>query len=118
MAVKQNNNIKGNYYIRVRQSGNWFVWYQYSVDGVRHQEPVADLAMRELGFKNEWSVEKAKAHCKQINKERTLLKEKVRLSAKRVADLQSIDETLFPQARITEFQELLEEENFGSENSH
>ena len=124
MAAKQNNNIKGNYYIRVRQSGNWFVWYQHSVDGIRHQEPIADLAKRELGFKDEWSIEKAKAHCKQINKERTLLKEKVRLSAKRVADLQSIDETLFPQARITEFQELLEEENFGSDthlrklNSH
>lgn len=48
----------------------------------------------------------------------------MRIAAKRVTSLKSLDETLFPQSSIEAFQELLEEENFGSKthleklNSH
>lgn len=104
----------GTYYIRVRPTG-WYVWHQSWKDGKRTQEKVASLAVRDLGFKAEWSVDQAKAHCRQLNKERSLIKEKIRKAAKRVTELKTIDDTLFPAARVAEFQTLLEDENFGSE---
>ncbi len=121
--MKDNNIPRGNYYIRVRTTG-WFLWYQFYENGVRHQERVDSKAARDLGFKPEMSVTDAKKLCTQINKERSLLKDKIRVAAKRVTSLKTLDEILFPQDRINKFQELLEEENFGSEqhleklNSH
>ena len=106
--------ISGSYYIRVRKTG-WYVWFQSYADGVRKQEPVDKMATRELGFKPEMSVDDAKAHCAQLNRERSFLKEKVRLAAKRVTELRSVDETLFPQDLVKEFQEVLRAENFGSD---
>ena len=107
--------ISGSYYIRARKTG-WFVYHQKCfAGGIRHRAPVPALALRELGFRAEWTVAEAKRHCSQLNKERSLLREKIRLSAKRVTGLKTVDETLFPQDRIDEFQALLEEENFGSE---
>lgn len=121
--MAKSKQLSGNYYIRVRPTG-WFVWYQHYVEGKRTQERVDDKAVRDIGFKKEWSVDQAKTHCHQLNNERSLLKEKMRVSAKRVTSLKSINETLFPQTKVEAFQELLEEENFGSKthleklNSH
>ena len=118
-----NQRIKGTYYIRVRSAG-WYVWYKYYEDGKSLREKVDSKAIRDLGFRNEMSVDEAKAHCTQLNKERSLRREKIRKSAKRVTELKTINETLFPQERVAEFQELLSEENFGSDihlkklNSH
>jgi hypothetical protein len=105
---------KGSYYVRVRKTG-WYVWYQHYVDGKRVQEPVVKTAYHELGFRVEMSVDQAKERCVQLNKERALTKEKVRLAAKRVESLKSLDDVLFPEAYITEFEALLSEENFGSD---
>lgn len=118
-----NKRVSGTYYIRVRSAG-WYVWYKFYEDGKSHRESVDKKAIRDLGFKNEMSVDDAKKHCVQLNKERSLIREKIRKSAKRVTELTTINETLFPQSRINEFQELLSEENFGSDvhlkklNSH
>lgn len=118
-----NKRIKGTYYIRVRSTG-WYVWYKCYEDGKSTRESVDKKALRDLGFKNEMSVEDAKKHCSQLNKERSLIREKIRKSAKRVTELKTINEVLFPQDRIDEFQALLSEENFGSDvhlqklNSH
>lgn len=111
MSIQKN--IKGSYYIRVRDSG-WYLWHQGWIDGKRAQTAVDKKAFREFGFKKEMSVEDAKAKCVQLNKERSLVREKIRVAAKRVTELKSIDETLFPQASVEAFQELLEDENFGS----
>ena len=111
MTKKQ---IAGSYYIKARSTG-WYLYYQSYKDGVRKQEAVAKLAYQELGFKLEMSVDDAKARCIQLNKDRSLTKEKVRVAAKRATELKSINETLFPTLSINEFQALLEEENFGSE---
>lgn len=108
------NQIKGSYYIRIRPSG-WYVWYQTSNEGKRAFEKVADLALPELGFKSSMSVDDAKARCVQLNKERSLIREKIRISAKRVTSIQSTNEVLFPQADLAEFQELITDENFGSD---
>jgi hypothetical protein len=108
--------VEGSYYIRVRTTG-WYLWFQRYTDGIRKQEKVAVLAYRELGFKVEMSVDEAKARCAQLNKERGLIKTKVRLAAKRVTELKSLNEILFPTSSVEDFQELLKEENFGS-NEH
>ncbi len=73
--------VQGSYYIRNRQNG-WYVWYQFYIEGIRKQEPVDKLAVRDLGFKPEWSVDKAKEHCVHLNRERSLLKDKIRETAK------------------------------------
>lgn len=104
----------GSYYIRVRPTG-WYLWHQSYVNGKRVQTKVDGKALVTLGFKREWSIDEAKAHCSQLNKERSFIKEKVRLAAKRVTELRSINETLFPQSDVEHFQHLLAEENFGSE---
>lgn len=114
MTQDKTRSIKGTYYIRVRATG-WFVWYKYYDEGKACREPVDKKAVRDIGFKEEWSVDQAKAHCSQLNKERSLLREKVRKAAKRVTELKTVNEVLFPQERIDEFKALLEEENFGSE---
>lgn len=106
--------FKGNYYIRIRPSG-WFVWYQTSNDGKRSFEKVADLALGELGFKQTMTVDEAKARCVLLNKERSLIRDKVRKSAQRLTSIISTNEVLFPQADLAEFQELITEENFGSD---
>lgn len=116
-------NPVGSYYIFIKRN-RWYVYHQRYVDGKRKQESVDEKASRDLGFKKEWSVDEAKAHCKQLNKERSLIKEKIRVAAKRVTSLVSLDETLFPQDRVLQFQNLLQLENFGSDehlkkiNSH
>lgn len=109
------NTIKGSFYIRVRPTG-WFVWYQTWIDNVRSQTKVADLALAELGFKPTMTVDEAKARCVQLNKERSLIRDKIRVSAQRVTSIISTNEILFPQADLAEFQELITEENFGSED--
>ncbi len=111
MAIK--NAVKGSYYIRVRDSG-WFLWHQSWDAGKRIQARVDGKAYLEFGFKAEMSVDEAKARCVQLNKERSLIREKIRVSAKRVTELRTIDEMLFPQVNVEAFQELLEDENFGS----
>lgn len=103
----------GSYYIMVKQ-GTWYVYYQHYVEGKRKQEIVPKLAQKDLGFRPEMSVDDAKGRCKHLNSERCLLKEKIRLSAKRVTGLRSLDGTLFPPKMIEEFDRLLDEENFGS----
>lgn len=110
----ETQHMNGSYYIRARATG-WYVWYQSYSDGKRTQEPIVKLAMRDLGFKPEMSLDEAKAHCKRLNQERAFIKEKIRVAAKRVTELRSVDETLFPNELVTLFQELLKEENFGSE---
>ncbi|HEY8272542.1 MAG TPA: hypothetical protein VIG33_16735 [Pseudobdellovibrionaceae bacterium] len=108
------DSVKGSYYIRVSKSG-WYVCYQFYKDGVRSQASVAKLAYRELGFKTEMSVDEAKERCKLLNAERGLIKDKIRVAAKRVTEIKNINETLFPTHSVEAFQELLKEENFGSE---
>jgi len=110
-----NNVIKGNYYIRIRPTG-WFLWYQTSNNGKREFKKVPDLALIEFGFKKTMSVEEAKARCKQLNKERSFVREKIRLAAQRITSIQTTNEVLFPQSDLLEFQELITEENFGSED--
>lgn len=81
---------------------------------MRKQERVDDKAFRDLGFKTTMSVSDAKTHCSQLNKDRSLTRSKIRVAAKRVTEIQTLNEILFPQNRIDEFQMLLETENFGS----
>ena len=60
------------------------------------------------------SVDEAKARCTQLNKENTFIKDKIRVSAKRVTELKTVDEALFSQALVTSFESLLDDENFGT----
>ena len=111
--MSKNKSIGGSYYVRVRASG-WYLWHQSFSEGKRIQEPVDKKAYRDFGFKEQMSVDEAKKRCVQLNKERSLIKEKIRLSAKRVTELRTIDETLFPQDLVVQFQGYLEDSNFGS----
>lgn len=104
---------KGSYYIRVRKTG-WYVWHQEWQEGKRTQEKVADIACRTLGFQPEWSVDQAKAHAAQLNREQSDIRDKIRKAGKRLTSLRSTDKTLFPPERVEEFQQVLENENFGS----
>jgi len=109
------NQAKGSYYIRVREAG-WYLWYQTWNQGQREQTKVQELAYRELGFdKFRMSPEEAKARCKQINRERSLIRDKIRRSANRIVSITTTNEILFPQSELKEFQEILTEENFGTD---
>lgn len=106
---------RGFFYIRqLRKSGSWSLYYEYYQNGLR-QKPmlVQKLAYGELGFRSDMSVGEAKERCSRLNKERNLEKSKVRL-ANRVVELRSMNELMFPSEFVSEFNELLEEENFGS----
>lgn len=74
------------------------------------------LAVRELGFKSEFTVEEAKTHCRVLNKTRGLDRDSVRKAAKHLKTIITLDGTLFPQSEIDAFLNKLKEENQGSEN--
>lgn len=112
--MKKHNSVNGSYYIRTRKSG-WYLYHQSFVNGVRTQQPVDANALHTFGFKTEFSLEEAKKRCVQLNAERSMQKEKIRVAAKRVTELFSVNETLFPEQNVKDFQQLLEDENFGSE---
>jgi integrase len=107
----------GIFYIKKDGSttGRWNVYYQHFTDGKRKQEAVKKYAYQELGFRPDMDLDEAKARCKQLNSERSIEKQKVRLAASRVVELKILDETIFPKDQVTTFLERLEDENFGSD---
>ena len=104
----------GCYYVRKRKSG-YAVYHQSFHKGKKTDTMVERLAYPELGFRPDWTFEQARERCSILNKEKTLTQAKAREAASRVLELQSSNEILFPQERVSEFQKRLENENEGSE---
>lgn len=111
---KKPNKLVGSYFVRVRKT-MWNLWYQHYKDGDRAQDKVPLLAYKDLGFRVDMSALEAKVRCKQLNSERAIDKEKIRLSAERVTEFKIIDKILFPVADVEAFMQLLDDENFGSD---
>lgn len=108
----------GTFYVRKNGSstGSWSLYYQSWKDGERNQELVQKLAYPEFGFRLDMSLAEARSRAKQLNSERKIDKDKIRKSAERVVELKLLDKTLFPPEYVSEFVELLTEENFGSDD--
>jgi len=79
------------------------------------QKAVDREAYSALGFPPGTTIITAKAQCKILNRQNSIEKEKIRLTAKRYAEIRSLDTDLFPQKYLEDFKDLLDEENFGSE---
>lgn len=105
----------GSYYVRAFKS-SWRLYVQTFKDGKKTDTKVSNLAYQELGFRSEWSLEQARERCKRLNKEKNLIKAKVRQAANRVTKLVSMNETLFPEDLVKAFSKRLEDDNEGSQN--
>ncbi len=67
----------GSYYVRAFKS-SWGLYVQTFKDGKKTDTKVSQLAFQELGFKFEWSLDQARERCKRLNKEKSLIKARVR----------------------------------------
>ena len=107
----------GSFYVRKNGSktGSWSLYYQHWKENKKQQDLVEKLAYAEFGFRLDMNLEEARKRCKQLNSERRIDKDKIRLSAERVTELKLLDKVLFPPDYVEEFLEKLDTENFGSE---
>lgn len=105
----------GSYYLKKLKNQKWSLYHQSYSGGNRVQERVSDIALLDLGLHPEDGYIKAYEKVKLLNQSNSREKDKIRKSAKRVEELSSLNEELFPQAHLVEFQSILEQENFGSE---
>ncbi|MFN8944286.1 MAG: hypothetical protein ACK5WZ_06645 [Pseudobdellovibrionaceae bacterium] len=105
----------GSYYLKKLKNHKWSLYHQKYIDGKRQQERVSDLALIDLGFHPSDNYIKAYAQVQVLNKENAKEKETIRLSAKRTEEFITLNEDLFPQQLVSDFKELLEDENFGTD---
>ena len=106
--------LKGSFYIRARKA-NWYVCFQAYENGNRKQKSVAKIALHSLGFNQSMSVFEAKLRCSILNRERNILKSKMRIAGKRIEEKTVIFSTLFAESEVGKFESILRDENFGSE---
>ena len=61
-AKKKTDSVEGSFFIRVKPSGNWFVYHQTYQDGKKVQKALPEKSYEALGFERHWPVIKAKAY--------------------------------------------------------
>lgn len=111
---------RGWFYLRKnRKPNSWSIYYEFYKDGIRQKAKKLEIhSYPEFGFKSSMTTIEAKKRVQQLNKERKIDKNEIKKiigAAKNLTALQTLDEVLFPQEFVTEFDALLETESFGQE---
>jgi predicted acyltransferase (DUF342 family) len=88
------DDVKGSNDIKTKKTGSRSLVHQYYVEGQKKQKFVAREAYAQLGFYGDMNFIQAKEHCKILNRTNSREKEAYKNSARRLADLKSLDVTL------------------------
>lgn len=98
------------------KKGSWRLLEKTYRDGKTLRKTIPKMAFRELGFREDMSIDEARSRAKQLNQQSNIDRRKEVEAARRVEHLKLVDSAYLPKLWVSKFENELNDLTFGKDD--